>query len=166
MKYTNQDLLNLFKQLQNAEILIKNDNVKSTHLSYAINTNKDRITPLVTFIQNELKNEELNKFNTEREDICKKYAKKNEAGEFIITTTNNADTYTIEDEHKPSFDAEILAIQSKYKSVIEDFQKKIEELEKFLLEYNTEISLYYIDIDKIPADFSIDIMTLTSKIIK
>ena len=93
-------------------------------------------------------------YEQERMAILDKYAERDEKGNVV---------YDDEQKGLPKFSdmtavkSEVQALSEKYKEVIEDFQKKTLELEKFMAE-DVELALYKINMRNLPTEISQDIM--------
>jgi len=137
---TNLELIQLFKGLNSC------GNLKGVKFSYAVIKNINKIKPEVEAIEKTLQfSEEFGKFDKERIELAKKYAKKDDKGEAEIKN----DTYVMEDTTK--FDEEFLALKETYKKEIEEREKQIEEYQNLLKE-EAKIELHKVNLENVPED--------------
>lgn len=92
---------------------------------------------------------EFSKYNAERIKLAEKYANKEENGQYKIV--DNA--YDFTPENKAKFVTEELDLRSQYKDAVDGRNKQAEEYNA-LLEEKSDVVLYKISIDLLPADIT------------
>jgi hypothetical protein len=144
---TKQDLINLYQAL----ILIKQ--TPNAKFSYAVQKNINMIESEIKVLDKViLASEEYQKFDKERIELAKKYAKKDEkTGEPIIDVKNNLQQFVV--ENKEEFEKEINILRENYKEPIEIREKQIEEYKK-LLEEEVVLMFHKIPLSQVPEGIS------------
>ena len=140
----NQQLFELFNALNTVTGL------SGVRFNYAIAKNIATLKPEILSLQEALKaSEEFNKYDTERIEIAKKHAKKDENGEPIKQNVGTQEQFIIED--KELFDKEFEALKEAHKEVYEARLKQLKDFED-LLEVENPVVLHKIKLSDIPED--------------
>lgn len=128
---------------------ICNLNLIGAKFCYCISKNKRLLEQEIKDINNSYpSSEEFKQYDKERIEICNKYGKKDEKGEFIFTTNGS---YVI--ENKEEFDKEIELLNNKNKTIIDERQKQIDNLNDFL-EEESSFKPFLINIEEVPNNIN------------
>lgn len=121
--------------------------------AYAIARNTDKLQSEMKAIGTAKEPSEAFKtYNTERENLAKKHAVKDDKGQPVIS----GNEYVVEDND--AFNKEIKALQKQHAKVIEAYEKQLEDYNK-LLETESEVELYKIPLSDIPENISVEQMS-------
>ncbi len=138
----NKDLFELFNSLSS---LVGLEGVK---FNYGVARNINILKPEVMSLQEALKtSEEFNKFDNERVELAKKYAKKDETGKPVLVTVDKNTQYVIEDQKK--FDKELEELKETHKVAFEAREKQLKDFE-VLLDTENPIKLFKIKLSDVP----------------
>lgn len=104
--------------------------------------------------------ENYKKYQIARDELCKKYATKDDKGNFVQVEVTLDDgrkdhQYRIEGDNKVIFDKELEKLKSTYKKDIEIQDKKVADFNKALLDpidKKVQDSIHMISIDVVPDD--------------
>jgi hypothetical protein len=137
----NQEILSLYENLHQL-------NLKGVKFSYSVAKNIALLKPEIESLQKVVEqSEDFKKFEQERIELAKKYAKKNESGEPI----EEKGQYILED--KEAFKKEFDDLKEKNKEVIEAREAQIKEFNE-LLEKENDIKFHKISIKDVPEDIA------------
>lgn len=103
---------------------------------------------------------EYAKYDEERNDLCQKFAKKDESGNVLKKNVQENGTFEYDiDLTDSKWIAEFNLLQEKYKSVLEENRKIKEDWFKFLAE-DSNVEFHKISLDVIPDTISVELMAL------
>lgn len=124
-----------------------------TRFFAACSQNKRKLKTALELMEEEQKGlphfSDYQEWEKEREEIVRKYAKKDEQGQYIEIQTPQGGQYDITPEDIKKADEEIveLAKDKKYKTAIDEYNE-------YLSKENTEYVLYMMDLDSLPSSLS------------
>ena len=126
----------------------------STKFKYALGKNTRLIQPEVEALQDLIKGisilpENIEKYNLERENLCSKFANKDDKEQPIII----GKTYQIPLDKKTSFNEELSKLKEKYSEDLDQLEKRRNEL-KDILEEEIDIAFYKIKLSCFPKKIS------------
>lgn len=132
--------------------------------SYGVTKNINILKPEVEALEKAMEGTEKYKaYDLARQEIAKKYSKKDEDGNPVIKEQEERRTYVIED--RKSFNKEIESLQVEYKEVLEE--RKAQEIEnEALMQTETDIELYKIKMSDVPEEISVQQMAAIYQIIE
>lgn len=121
--------------------------------AYAIARNTDKLQSEMKALDTAKEQSEAFKtYNTERENLAKKHAVKDDKGQPVVKDNQ----YVIEDND--AFNKEIKTLQKQHATAIEAYEKQLEDYNK-LLETESEVELYKIPLSDIPENISVEQMS-------
>jgi hypothetical protein len=139
----NKDLYTLSQGLESV------GNLVGVTFGYAVNKNKRIIKGEIEVLEESIKTSEgFSEFRKKQEEIVKKYAKKDEKGEFIIKNFN----YDIIGNEQ-EIETAIAPLKEEYKEVIEARETQIKGYNE-LLEKESGIKLYMVKKEDLPKDIT------------
>lgn len=156
MEFKRKDLTKLwglFESLKSAKT-----NIRTT---YTIARNKNLIQPEIDAINSSIQmSDELKEYESSRIELCKQYAKKNEAGEPEIRNGN----FIFEESSIPEFQNALIKLQSDKKDVLEKANEQEKQLEN-LLEEAVNLDLVQFDISNLSDDlFNVEQLELLDRL--
>lgn len=117
---------------------------------YGLKKNKDKIQSVVGEFQKKIferkQHEKADEFQNKRVELCKVYAKADEAGNPIIKDNQ----FQFDKEKYEEFQVKFKELQEEYKEVVED-NKKFEEEVNNVLEEEVEFDIYKVKVDWLPT---------------
>ncbi len=145
---TKQEVIGLYKALNQL------GNLKGVKFSYGVAKNLAIIKPEIESLEKaSTPTEEYMNFEKVRISMVEQFAKKDEKG--VAVQENNV--YIIEDGKQEEMESAFEALKSEHKEVFDGRQKQIEEYSE-LLNSESTISLYKVNLADIPADISVQQM--------
>lgn len=144
---TKKESVTLYKNLS----LLKG--LSGVKFAYAIARNIDKLQAEMKALDTAKEpSEAFETYNTERENLAKKHAVKDDKGQPVIS----GNEYVIEDND--AFNKEIKALQKEHAEAIEAYEKQLEDYNK-LLQTESEVELYKIPLSDIPENISVEQMS-------
>jgi len=141
-KITRKEVLRLAQGLKSVS------NYPGAKFSYAISKNSRKLEVEIECLKEAQKpSEGFSKYETERIELCKEMAKKDESGNPL--TTNNS--FDIDDI--PTFDKKMKELNKKFKTDLEEREKQIKEVES-LLSGEVSIELHKVSVDDLPENIT------------
>lgn len=139
---TKNEIVELYNNLHQIK------NLKGAKFNYAIAKNINILKPEVEAIQETAKpREEFGTYDKARVELCKKHAKKDEAGEVMM----KGNDFDIEDMR--AFSKELKKLQEEHKQALDDREAQMKELDTLLKEEST-IELHKIALADVPEDIT------------
>jgi hypothetical protein len=137
----NQEILSLYENLHQL-------NLKGVKFSYSVSKNIALLKPEIESLQKAVEqSEDFKKFEQERIELAKKYAKENDSGEPVEENGK----FILED--KEAFKKDFADLKEKNKGVIEAREAQIKEFNE-LLEKENDIKFHKISIKDVPEDIT------------
>lgn len=142
-------------------------NLKGAKFGYALLKNIDKLQAECKAID-EARNipADFKEYETKRIEICEKYAEKDEEGKPRKKQYAQGGFEYVIDQTNTSFTSEIEGLKEKYATAIEEFTKNEVDYKTFLTSENPEFKLTLVDIDSIPEDISVELLSVVKAFIK
>ncbi|MFA6077366.1 MAG: hypothetical protein WC735_04825 [Candidatus Paceibacterota bacterium] len=151
---TKGDNINLFSTLN------KLGKLTGVKFAYAVARNLAFLKPEYEALQEAVKpTEDFVKYEEERVELAKEYAKKDAEGKPI--SENNA--YVLED--KETFDVKFIELKKKHKKTLEAREAQLKEQEE-LLKTDSTLVLYKVKIEDVPKDITVAQMNSILEIVE
>ena len=158
MKITKDKILSLYSSLGSLGSL------QGVRFAYGIAKNISVLEREVKAIGETIKaTPEFSKFENERLELVKKYAKKDKDGKLMTIVDDRVEKYVMEDEAK--FNKEFESLKKKHPKTLDERKKQGEEYNE-LLKTESEIELFKINLDDVPKDISVAQMGIIKDLIK
>lgn len=139
-----KDVIKLYNALNSI------NGLKGVKFNYAVAKNKRILENERGAMEKALEqSDEFKKYESERVELCIKYAEKDKKGNPVMVNNN----YKIEEKKEKTFEKEFEKLQKEHKSSIKEREKQFEEYNK-LLEEKVEIKLHKIKEEDIPEDIT------------
>lgn len=159
----NKDLFSLYQGLKSVGKLV------GVTFGYAVNKNLRTVKTELELLEETLKpSEKYTEFLRKQEDIVRKYAKKNETGEFIMQTTMIGEDKKYNYDIKGSEEEvakEIKPLREEYKEVLEAREAQ-EKAYTELLEKESDFKPYTVKKEDLPKEITGDQMASIFDIIE
>lgn len=161
----NSDVLQLNNKLNFYSKELRN--LKGAKFSYGIikNTNilqkecKDIVAVVTT-------TDEYKAYDTKRLELCEKFARRDDKGEIVKINQKENGTYDYDiNINDPLWIEAIETLKTENKSVIEEQDKKIDEYNAFL-DAESAVEFHKIDINDVPDDINVELMSIIEVFIK
>jgi hypothetical protein len=134
-------------------------NMSGVKFAYGVSRNLALLKPEIESLQKAIEaTPEFMKFDEKRVELAKKYAKKDDKGEPIITNNN------YEMENQVVFDEEFSALKEEYKKEFEARQAQLEEYNE-MLQSESDVVLYKIPVSYVPETINVSQMNSIAAII-
>lgn len=143
----NKDLVTLFMGINNVMSL------NGVVFGYALNKNLAILKPEIEALQKALAgSKEFEEYNQKRIEIVKKYALKDDKGDFILIGQGNEKSYDV-GANGDVVESEVAPLKEEYKDAIAGYQKQIDEYNA-LLEKEADIKLYKVKMEDVPKEIT------------
>lgn len=150
-KLTKQQVIELQSALNSV------GNLSGVKFAYAVARNKAKIQGEIEAITAAQKaSPEFAEFEEKRIELAKKYAKKNDKGEFELIDGPEGKSFSVED--KDGFNKEFESLKAEYKETLDAREKQKVDFENLLKE-EIELDLYTIPFSSVPEDIKADQMS-------
>ena len=128
---------------------INSINLTGVKFNYALLKNKKKISEELEILKTVIKpNEELEKFENERVEVCKKYCEKDKEGKEVIKQGKFAGL-----ENNKDFETAIDKLKETYKETLDKKTAQIKEYEKLLIE-EVEIDIHQVVLNDVPKEIT------------
>lgn len=135
-------------------------NLKGAKFAYTIVKNiailQEEAKTMSSLIQ---QTDSYKEYEKERVALCEQFSKKEDDGSIAKKDLGNGRFEYVIDMQDPAWISAITSLNTKYKSDIEEYDKKITDYNKFLNDEST-ITLNTLGFDDIPSDISVELMAV------
>lgn len=153
------EIVNLYNGLNSV------GNLVGVIFGYAVNKNLAILKPEIEALQKALTpSEKFLEYDVKRVDIVKKYAKKDEKGEFVLLEVGGKKSYDVAGQ-EDTVENEVKPLKEEYKAAIEDNEKQMIEYNT-LLEQESNVELYKVKLENVPKDITAAQMTAIFPIVE
>lgn len=140
--------------------------LKGSKFSFTISKNKEVLAPMLKKVQEMAKRPEgFAEYDSKRTEINKKYALKDEKGEFILIEKKGVKNYDIDPSKTEVYEKELSDLKIEYKEVLDTIENQKVLLDEYVNE-EVEIKLRALPLSIVPNDITIDQMDILSKLIE
>jgi hypothetical protein len=127
---------------------------KGVKFAYAVCRNRAMVKSIIDSLEDSFKpSEEFVKWDAERLEIARKYARKDEQGNLIEMPGRNLDITNM-----PAFIAEIDLLKEKYQEALDAREKQMAEKESLMSEEVQDFKPYMLPFSQIPEDMTVEHM--------